>query len=150
MSYQSLVYHIILRTARSQRSITEIHERELYRFLYGFMKEKKIDVLRIGGMPDHIHILASIPPNLAIAQVIGEMKRSSSIFMKNERHHFPYFEGWSKSYAVFSYAQRDKETILNYIKHQKEHHQKHSLEDELRQIFKEEAIPIDERFFLKD
>ena len=150
MSYRALLYHIILRTSRSQRTITEQYERNLYRFLYGFMTEQKMEVFRIGGMPDHIHILASIPPTVSIAQVVGEMKRSSSIYMKGERHKFPNFEGWSKSYAIFSYSQKDKENIVNYIQHQKEHHKKHSLEDELRTIFQEQNIPINELYFLKD
>ena len=114
------------------------------------MTQKGAQVFRIGGMPDHVHILLSFPPVFAPSDFIKEMKRCSSIYLKNERAKFPAFDGWSKSFAVFSYCNRDKEMIRNYIANQKEHHKKISFEDELRRLFEKESIPIREEYFLKD
>ena len=150
MAYQSLLYHVVIRTHCSQRTITETFEKELYGYIYGFLKDKKVHVYRIGGMSDHIHILMSIPPTLAVSDLIRDMKRSASLYLRGERHKFPYFERWSESYAVFTYAYRDLEMIRNYIKNQKEHHKKVSLADELRQLLKGAGIDYDEKYFLKD
>ena len=150
MSYSSLLYHIILRTYRSQRTLNEKYERELYQFIYGFMVKRGAKVYRIGGMPDHIHILLTLSPAIAISDFIKELKRCSSRYMKEERSKFPAFEGWSKSFAVFSYSPRDKEMIRHYIVNQKEHHKKFSFEDELRMLFQEAEVSIQEEYFLKD
>ena len=150
MSYHSLIYHIILRTAWSKRSISEQYERELYTYLYTFLTNKGGHVYRIGGMPEHIHILVSLPPSVCVSALVGEMKRCSHLFLKSERHKFPAFDGWSKSFGVFSHAFYEREKIVNYIRNQKEHHKRVSFEEELRTIFMEVGIEYKEDYFLKD
>lgn len=149
MSYHALLYHVVLRTYQSRRTLTETYEKDLYLNFYENLRQKDIQVFRIGGMPDHVHLLISIPPAFSISSVVGEIKRNSSVYMKSERHKFPSFTGWSKSFAVFSYGRRDKEKIIRYIMNQKEHHKRISFEDELRNLFEEEGVDsIDD--FLKD
>jgi hypothetical protein len=63
---------------------------------------------------------------------------------------FPDFEGWAVSFAGFTYSLNEKQTITDYIIHQKEHHRKVSFEEEYRQFLIENGIVIDERYFLKD
>ena len=150
MSYRALLYHIVFRTQRSRRTITEAYERDLYANLYSYLSNKGAKVYRIGGMPDHIHILVSIPPTIAIAELIRDMKRTSAKYLMSERHKFPYFEGWGRSYGIFSYCHRDLEMIRNYIINQKEHHKKISFADELRKILQQEGVEYDENFFLKE
>ena len=150
MSYRALLYHIVFRTHKSQRTITEAYERDLYNYIYGYLVNKGAKVYRIGGMPDHIHILVSIPPTVAIADLIRDMKRTSALYMESERQKFPYFEGWGKSYGIFSYSHRDLDMIRQYIMNQKEHHKKISFADELRQFLREEGVDYDENYFLKD
>ena len=65
-------------------------------------------------MPDHIHILAVVPATLAFSDFMRDLKISSSKWLK-ENVNFPYFNGWGREYAAFSYAFRDKDLISNYI-----------------------------------
>jgi len=64
---------------------------------------------------------------------------------KNAR--FKSFKGWSDGYAALTYAYRDKDMIINYIKNQREHHKKESFQDEYRKLLEDFGIPIDERYF---
>jgi hypothetical protein len=48
---------------------------------------------------------------------------------------FPYFEGWGKEYAAFSYSKSDRETVMRYVQNQQEHHHAQSYEDELRELY---------------
>ena len=149
MSYHSLLYHIVFRPHKSARVITEAYEREVYACIYSYIKDKGYKLLRINGMPDHIHMLISLPPSICLSDFVRDIKMTSSKFMKDHKEKFPYFEGWAKSYAVLSYSMREKDMIVNYIKNQKEHHKRVSFADELRQLLTEEGIPIDEQYFLK-
>ena len=65
MSYTNLVYHIVFRTYRSIPAIDEEHERELYAYAHGYITRHRAKLYRIGGMPDHVHLLVSLPPDLA-------------------------------------------------------------------------------------
>ena len=75
-----------------------------------------------------------------------DIKTASSLWIKQQGK-FTAFEGWAEGYASLTYAWRDKEIIVNYIKNQQGHHKKETFEDELRRLLKEHGINVDERFF---
>ena len=100
-------------------------------------------------MPDHIHLLVSLPTTLALADFVIELKISSSKWLK-ENPKFPLFNGWSKEYAAFSYAEKDKNMIADYIKLQKEHHKTVSFTDEYKAFLKENGVSVNDDFFLSD
>ena len=149
MSYTNFLYHIVFRTKHRVNAIVESHEKELYGYLYGILKDNGAFVYRIGGMPDHIHILTSIPPTIAVSELMRQLKQSSSVWLKNNPN-FKQFTGWSEGYAAFSYALRDKEMISRYIANQKSHHKVVSFEDEYRAFLIENGVDINEMYFLKD
>ena len=107
MSYTQLLYHAVIRTHRSERTITEDHERDLYAYILGMCKNRHVVLYRIGGMPDHIHMLVGLPASLPIAKFIQEIKSVTTVWMRKNPN-FPYFDHWSNEYAAFTYAMRDK------------------------------------------
>lgn len=149
MSYTQLLYHIVIRTYRSERTITESHERELYAYMFGIAKNRNVIVYRIGGMPDHVHLLVGLPSNLSVAKFVQELKSICTTWLKGNPN-FPQFYHWGKEYAAFTYAMHDKDTIVNYICNQKEHHKTLSFSEEYRLLIEEAGIPINEEYFLKD
>ena len=149
MSYTTTYYHIVIRTYRSESTIPEEHEKELYAYIYGIAKNSRCQTYRIGGMSDHIHIFVSLPSSLSLASFMQRIKTDSSKWLKANSH-FPNFCGWSREYAGFSYSLRDKDKIVGYIKNQKEHHRKTTFVEEYRSFLQENGIVIDERYFLRD
>lgn len=149
MSYTTSYYHIVFRTYRSEPTIPVEHERDLYAYLYGITKNLGCQTYRIGGMPDHIHLFVSLPPKLPLADFVQRLKTDSSKWLK-AKPDFPYFRGWGREYAGFSYSLRDKDMVVGYIMRQKEHHRKVSFSEEYRTFLEENGITVDERYFLKD
>ncbi|MCQ2319415.1 MAG: IS200/IS605 family transposase [Bacteroidales bacterium] len=149
MSYTKLYYHIVIRTYRSGLSINIEHEKELYAYMMGFVNNMNAKLLRIGGMPDHIHLFVSLPATLPVAEFVQKLKVSSSKWLKTNPN-FPLFDGWGREYAAFSYCERDKDMIVNYIKKQKEHHMKENFPDEYRKFLTDNGMTINELYFLKD
>lgn len=149
MSYTTSYYHIVFRTRRSERTILEDHERELYAYIYGIAKNLQCQTYRIGGMPDHVHMFVSLPPTLPLAEFVQRVKTDSSKWMKANPN-FPYFNGWGREYAGFSYSLRDKDMIVGYIMRQKEHHRQVSFAEEYRSFLEENGMTVDERYFLMD
>lgn len=148
--YKSVYYHIIFRTKNSVPAINEENETLLYKYIWGFIKNKKCVLFRIGGMPDHIHIFTEIHPSIAVSDFMRDLKAGSSIFLKQNHNKFPLFECWAKSYGVFTYSEKDKYMIINYIKSQKEHHKSICFSDEYRQILNDNGVDFDEKYFLSE
>jgi putative transposase len=145
-SYRQILYHLIFRTKDSRKTLVQEHSRELYAYLMGFIKNNNCFLYRINGMEDHLHILCDLHPTIALANYMRDMKTSSSIWLK-QTGKFPAFEGWADGYAAFTYAWKDKDMIVNYIKNQQEHHKKETFEDELRRLLEEHGIEVNEKYF---
>lgn len=149
MSYTQLIYHIVIRTYRSERTITESHERDLYNYMYGIARNRNVVVYRIGGMPDHIHLLVGLPSDLSVAKFVQELKSITSVWLKTNPD-FPDFDHWGKEYAAFTYSAKEKDVVINYIKGQKEHHRVMSFTEEYRRLIEEAGLSVSEAYFLKD
>ena len=147
MSHTSLLYHVIFRTKCSEKTIFEQYEKKLYSYITGIIKNKNGLLFAIGGKSDHIHILLSIPPTIAISEFMKILKTETSKWLK-ESPYFTSFCGWSSGYAIFSYANEEKETLIKYINNQKEHHKKLLFREELEVFFLKHGICIDNNIFV--
>lgn len=145
MSHIALTYHIVFGTYRRQNVITESHEKELYKYIFDFAKERGVFIWRIGGMPDHIHILCDIPAKIAVADFVKRVKSESSKFMQVNPH-FPGWIKWAERYGAFSVDTSLRETRRQYIMKQKEHHRNLSFAEEYRLFLREagfaENVPV--------
>ena len=150
MSYTRCLYHVIFRTKCSQLTLPIGPDDELYNYIAGIAKNKRCVPYRINGMPDHIHILTSLAPVISVADFVKEVKNATSVWLKNKRELFPYFNGWAVGYAALSYGVDAIYNITEYIRNQKEHHRGISFKDELRGLLVAEHVDIDETYFLKD
>ena len=148
MSFTRFIYHIVFSTKNRYPSICQENERVLYNILYNLMLKEGAHVMRIGGMPDHIHILADIPATLSPAKFIQKIKQESSFIIANSPE-FPQWNGWENGYAAFSYSISDIDVIRAYISNQKEHHKKISFREEYRDWLIENGISPDAPYFPK-
>ena len=146
-SYRQILYHIVFCTHDRQNIIPLEHHEELSKYIWGVIKNRNGVLYRINGTENHIHILSDLHPSIALANFIKEIKTASNLWMKSTRN-FQNFSSWAAGYCALTYAYRDKEMIVNYIKNQKEHHKKQTFEDELRALLKEHGIEWDEKYLI--
>ncbi|MDR3109690.1 MAG: IS200/IS605 family transposase [Planctomycetaceae bacterium] len=145
-AYRQILYHIVFRTKNSEKTIKQENVRELYGYILGIIRNKHCVLFRINGMEDHLHILSDLHPSIALADFIKDIKTSTSIWMK-ESGLFPDFRGWGARYCALTYSNKERETLINYIKNQQEHHKQESFQDERKRIFIEAGIDTDEKWF---
>ena len=135
-----MLYHIVFRPRNSEPVITTEHEELLYRYIWGFIKKKNCILYRIGGMPDHLHLLVQLPPTIAPSHFVHDLKLATNQFMSEHKEEFPRFTSWGKSFCALTCSESAKDTVVNYIKNQKAHHQKTSFRDELLALLRENHI----------
>jgi REP element-mobilizing transposase RayT len=148
-AYRQILYHIVFRTKKSEHTINQENVAELYKYIWGVIKNKNCVLYRINGMDDHIHILSDLHPSIALADYIKDIKVSTSKWMKASNL-FPYFKGWGIKYCALTYSYKEKEILVNYIKNQQEHHKKENFQDEMKRLFEENGIDMDEKWFWED
>jgi REP element-mobilizing transposase RayT len=145
-TYKQIIYHIVFRTKYGKKTLPLTHCDELYKYIWGIIKEKGCVLYRINGMEDHVHILSDLHPSVALANYLRDIKTASSLWLKAKKE-FPDFEGWADGYGAFTYSIRDKDMIVNYIKNQREHHKEVKFEDELRKLLEEHGVVVNEKYF---
>ena len=133
MPYWKLYYHFVWATKRREPLILPSFETDLYAIIVTKIKTLGGGVHAIGGMEEHIHIAVSVPPKLALATFIGEVKGHSSHFV-NHTVLPDYKFHWQDEYGVLSFGEKSLPAIVRYIKNQKQHHAGNTLNDALEKI----------------
>jgi len=149
MAYTQILYHIIIRTKYSDKALELEKAPELYRYIWGIIKNKGCVLYRINGMEDHIHMLCDLHPTVPLADLIKAIKGSSGKWIK-ACGLFPKFRGWGIKYCALTYAYKQKEVITNYIKNQQKHHRNESFQQEIQRLWKEQNIQKDIKWFWEE
>jgi REP element-mobilizing transposase RayT len=105
--------------------------------LYGG-HSKKQNLYKVGGHVDHLHILISLHPSWALADLVKDVKLSASGWIKDEKV-FPHFSGWQDGYGAFTCSWKDKDRIANYIANQRKPVGASSAQDISRRIYRDAA-----------
>ena len=122
---------------------------ELHRYLGGILTNLGCQPLIIGGVEDHVHLLFTHSRTATVADVVKELKRSSSTWLKAKRKANSAALAdfaWQGGYGVFSIGQSQADDVRAYIAGQEEHHRKISFQDEFRRLLQRYEIEFDERY----
>lgn len=143
-TYTQIIYHIVFSTKHRARVLTLNRRDDLFRYIWGIIKNKQGHLYRIGGVEDHVHILSSLHPTVALADFVKAIKVASAVWIKEERV-FPEFGHWQDGYGAFTHSIREKEALIDYIKGQEEHHRHESFVDEYKRLLTEAGVTFDEK-----
>jgi putative transposase len=100
-SYRQLLDHIVFRTKKGKRTINPVFSKEISSYITGILRNKNCFLYRINDMEDHLHILCDLHPSIVLADLMKDMKTSTSIWMKYSGK-FPGFTGWAEGYGAFT------------------------------------------------
>ncbi len=132
MSKVIAFYHLVINTKGRQPTIPLQHKRLLYAYIHGIITNKKCKTTRINGIDNHLHLLFELHPTVALADLVGDIKRSSTLWLRNKPE-FPDFECWGKEYFACTVSFQDVEAVKKYIINQEEHHKKNNFEEEMKE-----------------
>ena len=132
--YWELYYHVVWRTKESTPLLTAKVEPLTHKYLtHRALETPEAMVHAVGGIEDHIHLAVSLPPTIEIAKWVGDLKGATA----HQINHGPSGLGalaWQTGYGVVSFGKRDLPWVVDYIKHQREHHAVGRVEDRLERI----------------
>ena len=146
-SYRQILYHLTFHTKNSEKVLHNSGNEELFKYIWGVIKNKKCRLYRINGVEDHIHIVCDLHPSIALADLVKDIKVSSSIWIK-ARGIYPLFSNWAESYGAFTLSIREKDTIIKYVMNQQEHHKRENFREEFIRLLKENSVDFDEKYLV--
>lgn len=146
-TYYAVYVHIVFSTRNRQRILDPKIQAEMFPYLAAAVRNQGCKCLIVGGCEDHVHILAGMSPVLLTADLVKEIKRTSSIWIKGKGSEYRDF-GWQAGYGAFSVSYSNIEAVRGYIASQESHHRKMTWEQEIRGLLERHHIEFDERYYL--
>ena len=122
-SFARVTVHVVFSTKGRRNLIPQPKLQELWAYTIGIGRNKKIPIIAVGGMPNHIHILMGLPTTMNLAYAISTIKANSSRFMGRAF-------AWQQGYGAFAVSLSQVNTVVRYIRNQAEHHRKRTFEEE--------------------
>jgi REP element-mobilizing transposase RayT len=145
-SLAQLYVHLVFSTKNRAPFLKDKAFRErMHRYLKGICDNQDSPSLQVGGVGDHVHILCRLSKNLALSDLVRELKRDSSSWIKTEQPTLADFH-WQAGYGAFSVSPSHVEALKEYIQNQEEHHRRETFQDELRRLLRKYGIEYDERY----
>ena len=146
---QSLVcvyLHLVFSTKHRHPFLKDVEFRDrTHRYLAGTCKNLGCGAIMVGGVGDHVHILARLGKAIDIAGLIRDLKRDSSKWVKAEQLSLADFH-WQQGYGAFSISPAHVDALKAYIGHQEEHHREETFQEEFRRLCENYDLEIDERY----
>lgn len=134
-TYSKIYLHFVFSVKGRENLIPPQHNDELQKYITGIVHNRKIKLLVINNMPDHVHLLVGFITTMSIADFMEEVKGLSSKFI-NEKGWVRWKFEWQRGYGVFSYSQSQIDQVIKYIENQQMHHKRKNFRDEYLELLK--------------
>ena len=141
--------HLVFRVKISSIRIREDDLEPLFKYLGGTISKLGAIPFEIGGRPDHIHIMCTIPKTIALCQFVCKIKAASSKWLKTIHERYIDF-CWQDGYGAFSVSPSVEPITARYIRNQAEHHKTKSFTDEYKSILDSYDIDYDDQYAFDD
>ena len=147
-TYTQLYIHAVFVVKGRSNLISPKFKEELYKYICGIATGKNQKIYAINGMPDHLHIILSMRPEISLSDHMRDIKANSSKWI-NERKFVRGKFQWQEGFGGFSVSKRDLDRVISYIKNQETHHAKKSFRTEYLELLEEYDIPYDEKYLFE-
>jgi putative transposase len=144
-TYTNLLYHIVFSTKDRLPLITEEFKEELYSYIGGIIRAESGVQLEIGGVNDHVHILAKFKSAVSVSEMLAKFKANSSKWANEHKLKVRKF-GWQEGFAAFSVSESLVPVIRKYIQNQTEHHRKQTFQEEFVALLERHGIEYDPQY----
>jgi REP element-mobilizing transposase RayT len=143
-TYTNLLTHVIFSTKDRNPLITAALHDDLLAYLGGIVREMGGVLRAANARPDHVHMLCSLPPTMAMSDALRVVKTNSSRWVHRERRLAGF--DWQTGYGAFSVSHSLAPSVARYIGDQEKHHRRMTFQEELVAFLKKNGITYDERY----
>ncbi|MHA3771431.1 IS200/IS605 family transposase [Verrucomicrobiota bacterium sgz303538] len=143
-THLSLHYHVVFGTKDRVAVIAPEWRARLHAYLGGVLREMGAIPESVGGVIDHVHILAGLKATHCLSDVLRDLKRSSSEWVHSTIGLRQF--AWQEGYGAFIVSSSKREAVRRYIAAQEEQHRTRTFRDEYVEFLQRHGVSFDERY----
>jgi REP element-mobilizing transposase RayT len=147
-TYTQLYIQIVFAVKGRQNLIAKQNREELHKFITGIVQKREQKMLSIFAMPDHIHLLLGIKPNITVSELVRDIKAGSSKFI-NDNNWINGKFNWQEGFGAFSYSKSQLDGVIKYILNQEVHHKNQTFKEEYVDFLRKFEIEFDEKYLFE-
>jgi REP element-mobilizing transposase RayT len=144
-SLAQILVHLVFSTKNRDPFLRDNVRDELHAYMGGIVENQGGILLKAGSVADHIHLLIVHPRVCSPSDLVEEIKKSSSKWLKTKSTEYAKFH-WQNGYGMFSISPSHRAALEKYIDTQAEHHRKVSFQEEYRRLLERYGVRSDERY----
>jgi len=144
-THTHLLYHIVFSTKGREPLISRQAREPLYGYIGGIIREQRGICVEIGGVMDHVHILARLRPSIAVSKMVQDIKGISSKWAKGRLGTTEALY-WQEGYGAFTVSPSQTPRVVEYIRGQEAHHGSRSFKEEFVDLLIKHEVDYDPRF----
>jgi putative transposase len=144
---QSLAYLLVHLVFSTKNRVAFLQSQQLrseaHAYLTATLRGLNCEPVQVGGVSDHVHLLFGLSRTVSVADVVKQVKTSSTKMVREKRHHA---FSWQTGYGAFSVSESNKSAVIDYIINQEMHHRKMTFQEEIRALLSKHSMRFDERY----
>src|SRR5438034_11301602 len=144
-SLSKVILHIISSTKNRKPRLDSEMASRVHAYMATVCRDLGADLVRVGGVSDHVHVVTTLSRTLSQAQLIEQIKKAPSKWIKTLDSRYRGFF-WQRGYGAFSVSPSQLDAVLQYVSTQQEHHRTRSFQEEYRELLRSYCIDFDERY----
>jgi len=145
-SLSKILLHLVFSTKERRPFLRDRALRdETHQYIGGILNGLDCPPIIVGGVEDHVHGLCALSRTCTPAEMVKEIKRGSSLWIKTRSPEHTDF-AWQNGYGIFSIGSSQIEDVRRYIAEQEQHHAKSTFQDEFRKLLQRYEVAYDERY----
>ena len=144
-SLSNILIHVVFSTKERRDLIDAGIEPELHRYLASVCRACGCPAHEVGGTGDHVHLICTLGRTIAVGDLLEEIKKRSSKWIKTKGERYRLFS-WQRGYGAFSIAHSQLAAARRYVARQKEHHARRNFKDEFLALLKRYDVAYDARY----
>ena len=147
-TYTQIYLHVVFAVEGRQNLLKPEHNDELQKYITGIVSGQKQELIKINNLPDHLHMLVGLKPDIALSDLMREVKAGSSKFI-NEQHWVRGRFSWQEGFGAFSCSRSQLGTVIRYIENQQKHHAGKTFREEYVELLERYGVEYDPQYIFK-
>ncbi len=144
-TYTQIYIQVVFAVQGRQSLIHNNRKEELYKYMTGIVRKQGQKLIAINGVSDHAHLLIGLKPDMALSDLVREIKASSSKFINENGWVKGRFQ-WQEGFGGFSYGHSQLDSVIRYIGRQEQHHRSRTFKSEYMTLLRKFDIAFSERY----
>ncbi len=151
-TYTQIYIQVVFAVQGRQCLIQPEYKGEIHQYITGIVTNQGQKLIQINGVADHVHVLIGLKPNIALSDLVRDIKAGSSKFINDKRWVHGRFN-WQEGFGAFSYGHSQLNEVIRYIQNQEAHHQQKSFKHEYFGLLRKFDIAFEDKYvfdFIED